>query len=165
MRSYIQTAPWVARYAITACTRFAYHDHYVLSILTEEFGFYSKRHIGMPFGLSIYMDGLIDLRVSTCCEYRHKRGVQLGSKCSHFRLVNITGGKPCYRYYRSLSNFCLSSVRFVRALTIRFQNGNSNTHVNLLSFSFPCRCDEPRTVTFQRPTPTPPPVCQKTVFI
>ena len=71
----------------------------IIFFFAEEFGFYSKRHIGMPFGLSIYMDGVLDIRVSSCCEYRHKAGALLGSKaCSHFRLISMCGGRPCYKY-------------------------------------------------------------------
>lgn len=63
----------------------------------EHFRFTSKRHVGMPFGLTIYLDGLIDSRISACCEYKHQCGNFLGSKSSHFGLVKVEGGKPCYR--------------------------------------------------------------------
>ena len=38
---------------------------------------------------------MIDTRVSVCCEYRHKVGKHLGSKNGHFKLVRVSGGKPC----------------------------------------------------------------------
>ena len=76
---------------------------YLINFPAEDFDFYSKRHVGMPFGLSIYMDGLVDLRVSTCCEYRHKCGNLLGSRCSHFKLVSMSGGRPCCKYVGNLS--------------------------------------------------------------
>ena len=51
----------------------------------------------MPFGLTLYVDGVMDCRVSACCEYRHSTGKLLGSKTAHFGLVKVEGGKPCYR--------------------------------------------------------------------
>ena len=38
---------------------------------------------------------MIDTRVSVCCEYRHKAGKHLGSQNGHFKLVRVSGGKPC----------------------------------------------------------------------
>ena len=50
----------------------------------------------MPFGLSLYVDGLIDCRVSTCCEYKHGPGRLIGpAKQAHFAVVGIEGGAPC----------------------------------------------------------------------
>lgn len=68
-----------------------------LSLLIEKFQFLSKRHFGNPLGLSIYLDGMMDTRVSSCCEYRHRCGKMLGSRIAHFKLVKVEGGKPCYR--------------------------------------------------------------------
>ncbi len=51
----------------------------------------------MPFGLTLYVDGMKDCRVSACCEYRHHTGKLLGSKTAHFGLVKVEGGRPCYR--------------------------------------------------------------------
>ncbi len=51
----------------------------------------------MPFGLTIYVDGMMDCRVSACCEYRHRTGRLLGSKTAQFGLVKVEGGRPCYR--------------------------------------------------------------------
>lgn len=72
----------------------------ILSLTTptpECFTFISRRHLGMPFGLTFYLDGMMDSRVSACCEFRHQCGKLLGSKSSHFRLVKVKGGRPCYR--------------------------------------------------------------------
>ena len=50
----------------------------------------------MPFGLSLYVEGLIDCRVSTCCEYKHGPGKLIGPpKQAHFAVVDIEGGSPC----------------------------------------------------------------------
>ena len=66
------------------------------------FTFTSKRHIGFPFGLTLYIDGQQDATVSTCCEYKHRKGVKLGSKSSHFLFVDVKGAKPCYKCQVSL---------------------------------------------------------------
>ncbi|KAI8505901.1 protein of unknown function (DUF4590) [Branchiostoma belcheri] len=78
------------------------------------FTFISRRHRGYPFSLTFYLNGLQDIRLSACCEYKHKKGRKLGSKLGHFELykhkkgrklgsklghfelVNITGAAPCY---------------------------------------------------------------------
>jgi hypothetical protein len=59
--------------------------------------FMSRRHRDCPFGLSMYTEGMIDTRLSVCCEYKHKVGRVLGCKGGHFKLIKVTGGKPCYK--------------------------------------------------------------------
>merc|ERR1712227_710288 len=61
------------------------------------FSFISRRHRGAPFGLTIYIDGLQDNRISNCCEYKHKPGSKLGGKNAGFSFVGVTGAAPCYR--------------------------------------------------------------------
>ncbi|XP_052248948.1 glutamate-rich protein 3-like isoform X2 [Dreissena polymorpha] len=61
------------------------------------FSFVSRRHRGYPFSLTVYIDGRVDCRVSTCCEYKHAIGVKLGGKMGHFSLTGITGATPCYK--------------------------------------------------------------------
>ncbi|CAF1161729.1 unnamed protein product [Didymodactylos carnosus] len=61
----------------------------------DEFKFVSKRHSSYPFALSFYVKGLIDSRLSTCCEYKHRRGVRLGGKCGQFRIKSVQGLRPC----------------------------------------------------------------------
>ena len=52
----------------------------------------------MPFGLTIYLNGMMDCRISACCEYKHQCGSFLGGKSSaHFRLVRVEDGRPCYK--------------------------------------------------------------------
>ena len=82
---------------------------YLLQIpSTDIFTFVSKRHIGMPYGLTIYLDGMMDSRVSACCEYRHQCGKLLGTKTAHFKLVKVEGGKPCYRLVNITTHTCKS---------------------------------------------------------
>ncbi|CAF3773595.1 unnamed protein product [Rotaria magnacalcarata] len=61
----------------------------------EKFSFEYRRHPDYPFALALYINGLIDSRISTCCEYRHKRNVPLGGKQGLFSIVDVIGAKPC----------------------------------------------------------------------
>ncbi|RDD47784.1 Glutamate-rich protein 3 [Trichoplax sp. H2] len=58
------------------------------------FKFTSRRHRGSPFGLTVYVNGMQDIRVSACCEYKHRAGQKLGS---HFVYVGADGAAPCYK--------------------------------------------------------------------
>ncbi|XP_068166223.1 uncharacterized protein [Antennarius striatus] len=62
----------------------------------EQFQFVSQRHRGYPFSVTLYVNGLIVARISSCCEYRYAPGFQQGRK-SCFRLTWLAGGLPCYR--------------------------------------------------------------------
>ncbi|CAF1063460.1 unnamed protein product [Adineta ricciae] len=62
-----------------------------------EFTFNSRRRSDYPFGLSLYVKGLIDSRISTCCEYKHRHGVRLGGDRGHFAIVSVAGSKPCIK--------------------------------------------------------------------
>ena len=61
------------------------------------FTFISRRHRGSPFGLTFYIDGMQDIRLSCCCEYKHKPGHVLGGRNGHFQFVVVEGAAPCYR--------------------------------------------------------------------
>ncbi|CAF3621989.1 unnamed protein product [Rotaria sp. Silwood1] len=61
------------------------------------FTFESRRHSDYPFGLSLYVKGLIDSRISTCCEYKHRHGVKLGGERGHFAIKSVHGSKPCVK--------------------------------------------------------------------
>ncbi|CAF3632135.1 unnamed protein product [Rotaria sordida] len=63
----------------------------------DEFKFNSRRHSDYPFGLSLYVKGLIDSRISTCCEYKHRHGVRLGGERGHFAILSVEGSKPCIK--------------------------------------------------------------------
>ena len=68
-----------------------------LPLSLDLFKITSKRHIGMRLGFSFYIDGIIDSRMSACCEYKYQPGKLLGGRSAHFRLVQIDGGKPCFQ--------------------------------------------------------------------
>ncbi|CAM4835623.1 unnamed protein product [Rotaria magnacalcarata] len=59
------------------------------------FTFESRRHRDYPFAVAIYINGLIDSRISVCCEYKHKHHVRLGSKHGLFAIYDIKKSEPC----------------------------------------------------------------------
>ncbi|XP_025092847.1 glutamate-rich protein 3-like isoform X2 [Pomacea canaliculata] len=63
----------------------------------SEFSFISYRHRGYPFSLTLYVDGHVDSRVSTCCEDRHSPGAKIGGKQGHFSIICVDGAVPCYK--------------------------------------------------------------------
>ncbi|XP_008112302.2 glutamate-rich protein 3 isoform X2 [Anolis carolinensis] len=63
----------------------------------ETFHFISRRHYGFPFSLTFYLNGIQVDRVSSCCEYKHRKGTRLGGKHGHFGFVNVERSAPCYR--------------------------------------------------------------------
>lgn len=69
----------------------------VLISLSEQFQFVSQRHRGFPFSITLYINGIMVARLSSCCEYRYAPGFQQGRK-SCFRLIWLAGGIPCYRF-------------------------------------------------------------------
>lgn len=52
--------------------------------------------------MTFYVDGMQDIRLSSCCEYKHKPGHILGGKNGHFQFVVVEGAAPCYRYSVSI---------------------------------------------------------------
>ncbi|XP_078524786.1 glutamate-rich protein 3 [Lissotriton helveticus] len=63
----------------------------------ETFQCTSRRHRGFPFSLTFYINGILVDRLSSCCEYKHRKGARLGGKHGYFRFMNIEGASPCYR--------------------------------------------------------------------
>ncbi|XP_059405110.1 uncharacterized protein LOC132140335 [Carassius carassius] len=66
----------------------------------EQFQFTSQRHLGFPFSATVFVNGIIAARISSCCEYRYAPGFQQGRR-SCFRLTRLNGGKPCYKCVNS----------------------------------------------------------------
>ncbi|XP_063689896.1 glutamate-rich protein 3-like isoform X4 [Bolinopsis microptera] len=71
----------------------------------ECFTFTSRRHRDAPFGITIYLGSMMDTRLSTCCEYKHKPGHILGGKSGHFALVRVEGCLPCYKCFAHVDEF------------------------------------------------------------
>ncbi|MFT7818962.1 glutamate-rich protein 3 isoform X1 [Arapaima gigas] len=61
------------------------------------FRFISRRHRGFPFSLTFYLNSMQVERLSSCCEFRYRRGSRLGGKRGHFSFVSVDGASPCYR--------------------------------------------------------------------
>ncbi|KAL4646506.1 hypothetical protein GN956_G9393 [Arapaima gigas] len=62
----------------------------------DQFQFVSKRHQGVPFSVTMYVNGTVVARISSCCEYSYAPGVQQG-RGSCFRVSRLSGGQPCPR--------------------------------------------------------------------
>ncbi|XP_039619286.1 glutamate-rich protein 3 [Polypterus senegalus] len=71
----------------------------------DQFHFVSRRHLGFPFSATLFINGIMATRISCCCEYRYNIGYQQGKR-GCFRLMHLSGGKPCYRCagFKSLKN-------------------------------------------------------------
>uniref|UniRef100_UPI00398F5467 glutamate-rich protein 3 isoform X2 n=1 Tax=Pristiophorus japonicus TaxID=55135 RepID=UPI00398F5467 len=63
----------------------------------EKFQFVSRRHSGFPFSLTFFLNGIQVDRLSSCCEYKHRRGSRLGGKHAYFAFLDVDGASPCYR--------------------------------------------------------------------
>ncbi|CAF0982411.1 unnamed protein product [Adineta steineri] len=94
----------------------------------KNFTFQSRRHFDYPFALSLYVNDLIDCRISVCCEYKHKIGVPLGGKRASFAFLNIQGGQPCLtcQFNQNSSFFQQKSSNE----SLRFLNDQIFNHLN-----------------------------------
>nr|XP_015210748.1 PREDICTED: glutamate-rich protein 3 isoform X1 [Lepisosteus oculatus] len=63
----------------------------------ETFQFVSRRHCGFPFSLTFFLNGMQVDRLSSCCEFKHRKGSRLGGKHGHFGFVSVDGASPCYK--------------------------------------------------------------------
>ncbi|XP_035279614.1 glutamate-rich protein 3-like isoform X3 [Anguilla anguilla] len=63
----------------------------------EAFQFVSRRHLGFPFSLTFFLNGMQVERLSSCCEFRHRRGSRLGGKRGQFGFTVVDGASPCYK--------------------------------------------------------------------
>ncbi len=80
----------------------------------DQFTFDSRRHSDYPFGLTFYVKGFIDSRISTCCEYKHRRGVRLGGDRGHFAIISVKGSKPCIKFDFHQKKIFLFFFRFFK---------------------------------------------------
>ncbi|CAG2108111.1 unnamed protein product [Medioppia subpectinata] len=97
----------------------------------EKLTFSVRPHGDSPFSMTVLIDGIRDLRVSTCCEHKHR----IGSKISHFTLVDVSGGKMCAnckknanRLTKSLSTGAMGGA-FQDTEPINNGKHNETTHV------------------------------------
>ncbi|CAF1571184.1 unnamed protein product, partial [Rotaria sordida] len=63
----------------------------------DDFSFESRRHQDYPFALAFYINGVINNRLSVCCEYRCKDDMRIGGKRGLFAIRNIEKCAPCRR--------------------------------------------------------------------
>ncbi|XP_077390368.1 glutamate-rich protein 3 isoform X2 [Festucalex cinctus] len=63
----------------------------------EMFQFASRRHRGFPFSLTFFLNGLQVERLSSCCEFKHRRGPRLGGRHGHFGFSAVERASPCYK--------------------------------------------------------------------
>ncbi|KAM4740031.1 glutamate-rich protein 3 [Anableps anableps] len=63
----------------------------------DGFQFISRRHRGFPFSLTFYVNGLQVERLSSCCEFKHRKGSRLGGRHGHFGFCSVEGASPCYK--------------------------------------------------------------------
>ncbi len=61
------------------------------------FQFECRRHSDYPFALAFYVNGLIDDRLSICCESRYQNNVRIGGKRGLFGIINVQKSKACRR--------------------------------------------------------------------
>ena len=46
-----------------------------------------------PFSVILFVNGIRDLRINTCCPHKHRPGTRLSPD---FTLVDVVGGRPCF---------------------------------------------------------------------
>ncbi|KAL1772698.1 hypothetical protein HispidOSU_030415 [Sigmodon hispidus] len=63
----------------------------------DTFQFISKRHHGFPFSLTFFLNGIQVNRLSSCCEFKHRRSSRLGGRRGYFGFVSVEKASPCYR--------------------------------------------------------------------
>ncbi|CAF1081362.1 unnamed protein product [Rotaria magnacalcarata] len=78
------------------------------------FEFESRRHPDYPFALTFYVNGLIDNRLSICCESRYKHNVRLSGKRGLFGIVNVQKSKACKR--------CRAELRMKKLAKLKAKN-------------------------------------------
>ncbi|KAI7812862.1 hypothetical protein IRJ41_010938 [Triplophysa rosa] len=89
----------------------------------EQFQFTSQRHLGFPFSASIFVNGMMAARISSCCEYRYAPGFQQGRR-SCFRLTRLNGGKPCYKCVNSRHGIGFPAINSPSPIFQRTINSN-----------------------------------------
>lgn len=63
----------------------------------ETFQFVSRRHRGFPFSLTFFLNGLQVERLSSCCEFKHRKRTRLGGRHGQFGFSGVEGASPCYK--------------------------------------------------------------------
>lgn len=84
------------------------------AVLTSEtFQFLSRRHRGFPFSLTFFLNGLQAERLSSCCEFKHRRGPRLGGRHGHFGFSAVERASPCYKWGKARFIICFLSWLYI----------------------------------------------------
>ncbi|GFU58102.1 uncharacterized protein NPIL_295731 [Nephila pilipes] len=63
----------------------------------ESFTFICLDHDGFTFSITVFLDGIRYLKLSSCCIFRYSPGKRLGGSSGCFSIQDIQGGKPCLK--------------------------------------------------------------------
>uniref|UniRef100_T1IPG0 DUF4590 domain-containing protein n=1 Tax=Strigamia maritima TaxID=126957 RepID=T1IPG0_STRMM len=90
----------IVQYLIFLLQELKILDQKMLNILIARFhcavfSFVSKRYVDFPFSVTIYVDNILALKLSACCEYKYTVGYRLGGPQGYFMLLGVHGSKPC----------------------------------------------------------------------
>ncbi|CAL1271106.1 unnamed protein product [Larinioides sclopetarius] len=70
-------------------------------------------HEGFTFSITLFLDGIRYLKLSSCCIFRYSPGRRLGGSSGCFSIKSIEGGKPCLRcQYRQIESGANLNQRF-----------------------------------------------------
>ncbi|KAI6654240.1 Glutamate-rich protein 3-like isoform X3 [Oopsacas minuta] len=92
----------------------------------SRFSFISRRHMDSTLGLTFYLSGLVDARLSACCEYRYKPGHRVGGggKTCHYEWVSVKDATPCFKCQAEIE-----TDKFIVAEKSSINNSHKNSHI------------------------------------
>jgi len=61
----------------------------------QKIHFTSRRHRGFPYSIVMYVNNIRVERISSCCEYKYKKGAKLGTGTLQF--ISVEGAAPCFK--------------------------------------------------------------------
>merc|ERR1711962_1274691 len=61
----------------------------------QKIQFTSRRHRGYPYSIVMYVNNIRVERISSCCEYKYKKGAKLGTGTLQF--ISVEGAAPCFK--------------------------------------------------------------------
>jgi hypothetical protein len=61
----------------------------------QKIHFTSRRHRGYPYSVVMYVNNIRVERISSCCEYKYKKGAKLGTGTLQF--LSVEGAAPCFK--------------------------------------------------------------------
>lgn len=105
---------------------------FIVDLSLETFAFNSRRQPGSPFVLSLYVNGVVDCRVSACCENKPKRRVPLEGQNSSFAIHSVQKANRTCRY--DYARHGLLSIYFSLVVAKR-RNGREDPYLLRLPVS------------------------------